>query len=103
MITPWLRGTERYDLLHLHPDHARLVGTLPGIMPGLLLERPASLPARLPLNLDGVHFDLRPGWERAVLTWRVRLPMADAAGVRLTLTERARLTVDGPGAGRVMA
>ena len=91
VVTPWLRGTERYELLNLHPDHPRLTGALPGIMPGLMVQRPGQVVERLGLNLDGVHFDLRPDWERVVLTWRIRVPMPDCRAVRLTLTERARL------------
>ena len=91
VVTPWLRGTERFELVNLHADHARLTGTLPGIMPGLAIQRRGQPAERIGLNLDGVHFDVRPGWDRVVLTWRARVPMPEAGGVRLTLGERARL------------
>ena len=93
VITPWLRGTERFELRNLHAEHARLSGALPGIMLGATIERPGMAMERVGLNLDGVHFDLRPDWERVVLTWRVRVPMPQRTGSRVTVAERARLQV----------
>ena len=93
IVTPWLRGTERFELTNLHPDHATLSGTLPGIMPGAAIDRAGQPAERAGLNLDGVHFDLRPDWERVILTWRLRVPMPGRSGVRITLAERARLAV----------
>lgn len=60
-------------------------------MPGLTIETPGAPPRRMALNLDGVHFDLRAGRAEATLTWRARLPLAQAQGTRLTVTERARV------------
>ena len=91
VMIPWLRGTERFVLLNLHPTHPRLAGTLPGIMPGVLVERDGETVARLPMNLDGVHFDLRQDPARVTLTWRARLPMENPKSIRMILTERARL------------
>ena len=91
MVTPYLRGTEHDALLNLHEAEADLAGHLPGIMLGVAVERRDAPPERLALSLDGLHFDLRPGWERAVLTWRRRMPMPRFHGARLTLAERVRL------------
>ena len=91
VVTPYLRGTERYALLNLHEADPNLAGHLPGIMLGVAVERPDAPPERFALALDGLHFDLRPGWERAVLTWLRRMPMPRFHGARLTLAERIRL------------
>ncbi len=44
-----------------------------------------------PLALDGVQFDLRPGIERVLLTWRCRFPLPEAETAEIVLAERARL------------
>ena len=91
VIEPWLRGTERFVLLNLHPGHPRLAGGLPGIMLGMTVNVPGETSSRVPLNLDGVHFDLREGEAKVTLTWRARVPLPEGLGARLTLAERARV------------
>ncbi len=90
-VTLYICGTEHNALLNLHQADPTLAGHLPGIMLGVAVERPDAPPERLALALDGLQFDLRPGWERAVLTWRRRMPMPWFHGARLTLAERIRL------------
>ncbi len=38
-------------------------------------------PARAPMVLDGVHFDMRPGVGRVFLTWRIGLPWPERRGL----------------------
>ncbi len=92
VVTPWLRGYERFELRNLHADHPVLAGSLPGIILGAAVQPRDGPATRVPLNLDGVHFDLRPGRDVVTLTWRARFPMPMRQGTRITLTERTRLS-----------
>ncbi len=90
VATPWLAGTEAFTLDNLHPDHPRLTGLLPGIMLGATVTDEGGT-RKHPLALDGVQFDLRPGIERVLLTWRCRFPLPEAETAEIVLAERARL------------
>lgn len=77
---PFLRGDEPYALTHLHPDHARASGLLPGIV--LWVDTPTVGPCAL--DLDGVQFDWRETG-KILITWRARFPLPNAETAQLHL------------------
>ncbi|TXI02175.1 MAG: DUF2169 domain-containing protein [Rhizobium sp.] len=70
IANPWLQGDEPFELDHLLPGIATLQGRLPNIRLEVTIDRGTG-PARGPMVLDGVHFDMRPGVGRVFLTWRI--------------------------------
>jgi hypothetical protein len=63
-----LRDNERIVLENLHPDHPRLVTSLPGVHPRAFIEGRSGGPLALPMNADTLFIDT----DRALcsLTWR---------------------------------
>ena len=75
----WLDGSENFALEMLLPGHSRLEGKLPKLNLSIELDQ-GNGPARAPMVLDGVHFDMRPGVGRVFLTWRVGFPWPKRQG-----------------------
>ena len=75
-----LRADERLVLEHLHPDHPRLVTSLPGIEPRVFCEQPMRPPVELGMKCDTLWIDTDRSI--ATLTWRGQLELAspDAPG-----------------------
>ena len=79
LSAPWdqqveaLRPNERIVLENLHPDHARLVTSLPGIEPRVFVERGPGAPHELALRCDTLWIDT----DRAICTrcWRGQVPL----------------------------
>jgi hypothetical protein len=75
-----LRDNERIVLENLHPSHARLVTSLPGIRPQAFLVRPGAAASELPLKCDTLWIDT----DRSLctMTWRsqVKLDRPDQPG-----------------------
>ena len=69
-----IASDQEFVLENMHPEHARLVGRLPGIRPQAFVERPRAAPHELNLVADGLWFDT----DRAIctLTWRAQVPLA---------------------------
>jgi hypothetical protein len=72
-----LRANERLVLENLHPDHPRLVTSLPGYEPRAFVERARGPVTELPMTCDTLWIDT----DRSVctLTWRGQLTL-DGAG-----------------------
>jgi hypothetical protein len=80
-----IRDDERIVLENLHPEHARLVTTLPGIRPRAVLERHGAAPSELHMTPDTLWIDTDRGV--CTLTWRGQVRLADRAEqVRVTVT-----------------
>ncbi|HEY4121723.1 MAG TPA: DUF2169 domain-containing protein, partial [Byssovorax sp.] len=79
LSAPWdqqvdaLRPNERIVLENLHPDHARLVTSLPGLEPRVFVERGPGAPHELALRCDTLWIDT----DRAICTlcWRGQVPL----------------------------
>lgn len=96
-----LRDNERIVLENLHPEHARLVTSLPGVRPAAFVERGRGLASWLHMQADSLWIDTDRGI--ATLTWRARWPLTrrDEAGrvvVKLEAPGRAGSWGDIPGA-----
>ena len=64
-----LRANERIILENLHPQHARLVTSLPGVRPRAAIERRGDVPEQeIPLRCDTLSIDTDRG--RCSVTWR---------------------------------
>ncbi|MEZ4309494.1 MAG: DUF2169 domain-containing protein [Polyangiaceae bacterium] len=73
-----LRDTERLLLENLHPDHPRLVTTLPGVRPAaFVVDVPGQAPQRIHMECDTLWIDT----DRSLctLTWRGPVPLVSAA------------------------
>lgn len=72
-----IRDDERLVLENLHPDHPRLVTSLPGIRPVAFVELPGQMPQRIHMECDTLWIDT----DRSLctLTWRGPIPLASAA------------------------
>jgi hypothetical protein len=82
-----LTGKERVVLENLHPDHARLAMTLPGLRPRAMAENAAgSRP--IPLHCDTLWIDTSRGL--LTLLYRGRLPLVSS-----TEAGRVAITLDG--------
>lgn len=70
-----IRDNERIVLENLHPEHARLVTSLPAVRPRALVERRGRAPEALEMRADTLWIDT----DRALctLTWRGLLRLAD--------------------------
>jgi hypothetical protein len=68
-----LRPNERIVLENLHPDHARLVTSLPGLAPQAFVERRGAAQHELSLTCDTLWIDT----DRSICTatWRGQLPL----------------------------
>ena len=64
-------------LEHLHPDHPRLITSLPGIHPRAFVERPRSGPEELELACDTLWIDTDRSI--ATLTWRGQVAIDNPA------------------------
>ncbi len=69
-----LRDNERIVLENLHPDHARLVTSLPGFRPAIFVDRGRGAAQRLAPRADALWIDTDRGI--ATLTWRAHIPLA---------------------------
>lgn len=69
-----LRENERIVLENLHPEHARLVTSLPGCRPAIFVERTQGKASRVAAQADSLWIDTDRGI--ATLTWRARIPLA---------------------------
>ncbi len=99
-----LRPNERIILENLHPEHPRLVTSLPGVVPQAFVDRRGHTQHELSLTCDTLWIDT----DRSVctVTWRGQLPMegpgqagriliaAGDAGQRLTWADVERLAAD---------
>jgi hypothetical protein len=94
-----LRANERIVLENLHPEHARLVTSLPGVKPWALVERASGVREGVELVADTLWIDTDRGI--CTLVWRGRLWLRDAreAGrVTVWMEDRnAALVVGGMG------
>ncbi|MDI1484039.1 DUF2169 domain-containing protein [Polyangium sp. y55x31] len=79
-----LRDNERIVLDNLHPKHAHLVTSLPGLRPKAVLSGREGGPRVIPMRADTLVIDT----ERAaiVVTWRAQIPLRSAQ-------EEGRVTV----------
>lgn len=77
---PWLTGDEEFELHRLLPGVETFKGRLPGLSLEISLDQ-GDGPKHVPMVLDGVHFDIRPGVGRVFLTWRVGFPWPDRKGL----------------------
>lgn len=66
-----IRDNERLVLENLHPAHARLVTSLPGVRPQAFVVRPGAAPNEIPFRCDTLWIDT----DRSLctLTWRSQL------------------------------
>jgi hypothetical protein len=69
-----LRDNERIVLENLHPDHSRLVTSLPGFRPAIFVDRGRSAAQRVPARADALWIDTDRGI--ATLTWRAQIPIS---------------------------
>jgi hypothetical protein len=69
-----LRSNERILLENLHPEHPRLVTSLPGVEPRAFVERPGSAPRELSMTCDTLWIDTDRGI--CALTWRAQIPLS---------------------------
>ena len=74
--TAELRGNERLVLEHLHPEHARLVTSLPGLSPRATVAREGQAPGDLALRCDTLVIDVDRGV--CSLVWRGQVPLSHA-------------------------
>jgi hypothetical protein len=73
-----LRENERIVLENLHPEHARLVTTLPGIRPRAFVEIVGAAPRELAMVGDTLWINTDSAL--CTLTWRARVPLEGAGG-----------------------
>lgn len=69
-----LRENERIVLENLHPEHARLVTSLPGFRPAIFVDRGRGPAQRVTPRADSLWIDTDRGI--ATLTWRAHVPLA---------------------------
>ncbi|MCK6590181.1 MAG: DUF2169 domain-containing protein, partial [Polyangiaceae bacterium] len=79
-----LRPNERITLENLHPDHSRLMTSLPGIRPRVLVERATGEQEEVALIADTLFIDTDRGI--CTLVWRGRVGLRSA-------DEKGRITV----------
>lgn len=101
-----LRDNERIVLENLHPEHARLVTSLPGFRPAIFVDRSRGPAHRVQPRADALWIDTDRGI--ATLTWRVQVPLAhpdepgrilvgmEAPGLEMTWGALARALNMGP-------
>lgn len=93
---PTIRPNERIVLENLHPDHSRLVTSLPGFTLRALWQRSGSADKDVSLDCDTLWIDTNSG--RCTVVWRGRIPLNHPA-------ENGRITITtaepGAGAGRM--
>ena len=84
-----LGESEHITLENLHPEHARLVTTLPGIAPRTTLEGRRSGPVTIPMRADTLWIDTDRGM--CTLTFRGMIPLegVDEAGRVTVVMESA--------------
>jgi uncharacterized protein YjbI with pentapeptide repeats len=75
----YYKGDESYDIYSMHPEHARLSGTLPGLHVRCFLNRELENQklhfSELKMNLDTIW--LFPEQELVLQTWRATVQVAD--------------------------
>lgn len=69
-----LRENERIVLENLHPEHQRLVTSLPGHRPVVFVERTPGMGQQAVVSADSLWIDTDRGI--ATLTWRTLIPLA---------------------------
>ncbi|MFO0761391.1 MAG: DUF2169 domain-containing protein [Byssovorax sp.] len=69
-----IRPNERLVLESLHPQHSRLVTSLPSIHPRAIVERPGAAPSELALTADTLWIDTDRGI--CTVTWRGQVLLA---------------------------
>ncbi len=78
----------------LHPDHTRLVTSLPGVRPRAMLERSGRPAEELRLRADTLWIDTDRGV--CTMTWRGAVPLAHAGETgRVVVTEDSVGTLGG--------
>ena len=83
-----LRANERIILENLHPDHPRLVTSLPGVRPRAFLELAGRTPQELGMRCETLWID--SSRSICTLTWRGHLESPPAGG-------RVRIALERPG------
>lgn len=85
--TQKLQANDRITLENLHPEHAQLVTSLPGIHPRAFIRREGQAPESVPMGLDLLWIHTDKGI--CTLTWRgeVRLSDPQEDGVVLVAVE----------------
>jgi hypothetical protein len=68
-----LRDNERIILENLHPQHPRLVTSLPGMHPRAFVLRPGAKPQDLPLRCDTLWIDTDRS--KCTVTWRSQIAL----------------------------
>lgn len=71
-----LRSNERIILEDLHPDHPRLVTSLPGVSPRAVVERKAGSTEELAMHCDTLSIDVDR--RTCALVWRAQLALEHA-------------------------
>jgi hypothetical protein len=82
-----LRSDERIVLENMHPEHPRLVTSLPGVEPRAFVDMPGSAPQLLSLKADTLLIDTDRGI--VTVTWRgqLQLQKPNQPGVVLVATQ----------------
>lgn len=65
-----LRGDEKFELINLHAKFPRLIVSLPSLAFGAVASYRDGVRLRMPLVVDGVHFELLGPKPQVRLTWR---------------------------------
>jgi hypothetical protein len=92
-----LRDNERLILENLHPDHPRLITSLPGVRPRVMVERMRGIEP-LAMRADTLWIDTDRGL--CTVTWRGQLSLESAwepGRVVVTLERGGRSLADAPG------
>jgi hypothetical protein len=69
-----IRADERIVLQNLHPEHHRLVTSLPGVRPKVFAEKRGEAPEEVAMRCDTLSIDTRRGL--CTLVWRGHVPLA---------------------------
>ncbi|WP_437335105.1 DUF2169 family type VI secretion system accessory protein [Sorangium sp. So ce394] len=90
-----LRDDAQIALENLHPEHPRLVASLPGVRPRAVLERASGAAQPLTLRCDTLWIDA----DRSVcaLTWRAQVPIEHPQERGRVLVELAQAGAGWPG------
>ncbi|MRG92523.1 DUF2169 family type VI secretion system accessory protein [Polyangium spumosum] len=108
-----LRDNERIVLENLHPQHPRLVTSLPGLHPRAFVVRPGGSPQDLTMKCDTLWIDTDRA--QCTLTWRAQIGLdrphglgrvvvaMEEPGQRLTWADVERLLVASGQAGEPLA
>jgi hypothetical protein len=87
-----LRGDERIVLEHLHPEHAELITTLPGLRPVAIVEGAGLPPRRVAMRADTLWIDASLGI--AALVWRGQVALTRCPAIRVLVDVAAPVAAE---------